>query len=445
MFGDYMAADRVESYHDNPEEYKADVNAIRFRLMRESVYDPMNQDFTPEHLNKIKQNPKLSKDPMIERFLRLSKDDEAAVKAMNSITEVDMKKRKNIQYAATGGDIGTGLQKAAPGLMAIPGYGWIAGAAAYGAGALLKSMEPKDAPMYGSPGSTRYNYGGPVLPTISQDSVPRYMPTVTPDSGIISTATPRFTPEYMSMLPTVPVKTAGPIIDDASYNKMNNRYRSGQSRRDLENRTQVTTDFSAVGNNKHLSADRYRYASGGDVQLSSDSFQVKGNPQVTDGNTYPGLNAKLDHNEVVSTTQDGTKFVFSDTLKLGKKSFAEIVKPIERAKGKAEKLLASTPGDRISKNTVALSNKLLDDVAAQQEQLAAAKGHRNADGSTKQPGQYATGGMLGPGDMVSPEPGKPFMATGPNSSIYYDPWKSLYYSRQPNGLYEELADNNVPA
>lgn len=62
----------------------------------------------------------------------------------------DMKKRK--QYV-TGGDIGSGLQKAAPGLAAIPGYGWIAGAAAYGLGSFLKMTEPKEV-KYGSPGMT---------------------------------------------------------------------------------------------------------------------------------------------------------------------------------------------------------------------------------------------------------------------------------------------------
>lgn len=190
--------------------------------------------------------------------------------------------------------------------------------------------------------------------------------------------------------------------------------------------------------NKSKSKDRYReMQAGGDIQLSSDSFQVKGNPQVTDGNTYPQLNAKLDHNEVVSTTQDGNKFIFSNTLKLGKKSFAEIVKPIERAKGKAEKLLMVTPGDRISKNTVALSNKLLDDVANQQEQLAVAKGHRNSDGSTKQPGQYATGGP------IYPEKDKPFMSTN-DPSIFYNPYNNSYYKRQSNGSYSEYSADRLP-
>lgn len=164
-----MDKNRVETYHDNSNEYKADINALRFRLMREGVYDPMNQEFNKEHLNKIKSNTKLLEDPIIQRFLRLSKDEDAAVKAMNSITQVNTKnKRNNVQYAATGGDIGVGLQKAAPGLMSVPGYGPLLALGAY---ALGDSMSPQDRPRYGSPGLARYNYGGPILPPTA-DSIP---------------------------------------------------------------------------------------------------------------------------------------------------------------------------------------------------------------------------------------------------------------------------------
>lgn len=324
-----------------------------------------------------------------------------------------MKRKK----CATGGDIGTGLQKAAPGLMAIPGYGWIAGAAAYGAGALLKDMEPNKGPLYGSPGTTRYNYGGPILPAMPQDTVPTYMPTVTPMSRVNSTATPVFNNNYQTAQYVNPAepkfRTTSDMVD------YDNRYRANPEKYFQANQAALDAERLKMDPNpmqmsrKSMSKPRFREkATGGDIQLSSDSFQVKGNPNVTDGNTYPQLNAKLDHNEVVSTTQDGNKFVFSDVLKLGKKSFAQIAKPIEQAKGKAEKLLSANPGDRLSKNTVALSNKLLDDVAMQQEQLAAAKGLRNSNGSTKQPNQYATGGVVGPGDPINPKANQPFMYVG---------------------------------
>ena len=101
-FDDYMNKNKVETYHDNPNEYKADVNALRFRLMREGIYDPINQDFNKDHLNKIKSNSKLSKDPIIQRFLRLSKDDDAAIKAMNDITQID---DENKYYAQEGGEL----------------------------------------------------------------------------------------------------------------------------------------------------------------------------------------------------------------------------------------------------------------------------------------------------------------------------------------------------
>lgn len=139
--------------------------------------------------------------------------------------------------------------------------------------------------------------------------------------------------------------------------------------------------------------DKYGFSTGGDVQLSNNSFQVKGNPQTTDGNYYPALNAKLDHNEVV-TNANSQPFVFSDVLKdpQTNKSFAELAKVAEKSKGKAQERLNRNPYDELSKNTLAQSEALLNRYATTQERLAASKGLRNPDGSTVQ--KFATGGWV---------------------------------------------------
>ena len=111
----------------------------------------------------------------------------------------------------------------------------------------------------------------------------------------------------------------------------------------------------------------------GDQQLSSSSFQVKGNPQTTDGNYYPEYNANLDHNEVVKN-----QFVFSDKLKhpATGQSFAKEAAGIESAIGKAQKTLKSNPNDKAAKNTVKLNEQRSKALAATQEAMASSMGLR---------------------------------------------------------------------
>jgi len=146
--------------------------------------------------------------------------------------------------------------------------------------------------------------------------------------------------------------------------------------------------------NDPYASDTAFAATGGDLSLSSSAFQVQGNPNTTDGNYYPNLNAKLDHNEVVSSTPTGNPFIFSDDLKLQGKPISYMAKKLERSKGKAEKILSANPYDEQAKNTITFAEKGLTTLAAKQEELATAMGHRNPDGSTKQPGQYRTGGVM---------------------------------------------------
>ena len=92
-----------------------------------------------------------------------------------------------------------------------------------------------------------------------------------------------------------------------------------------------TTDYNMYENPYN---QQQMYArTGGDLSLSSSAFQVQGNPQKTDGNYYPNLNAKLDHNEVVSSSPSGTPFIFSDDLKLQGKPISYMAKKLEQSKG----------------------------------------------------------------------------------------------------------------
>ena len=141
------------------------------------------------------------------------------------------------------------------------------------------------------------------------------------------------------------------------------------------------------------------YQYGGNMQdaniLSGGTgFQVKGNPQQTDGNYYPQYNAMLDHNEVVMEMEDGT-YVFSDSLtpKGGTESYAKMAAKHLKAIKASEKLLQTRPSDEQSKSTVQKSYAILETIKANQEALAYSKGLRNPDGTPKQSTiQYAKNG-----------------------------------------------------
>lgn len=149
---------------------------------------------------------------------------------------------------------------------------------------------------------------------------------------------------------------------------------------------------AALRQYQQAEAMKSSYQTGGDIKLSSDAMKVQGNPNVTDGNQYGPI--ALDHNEVVTKTQDGTNFVFSHDLKdpVTGKPFAQLAEKQSRAKGRAEKMLGKYPFDEQAKSTVSLSNANLNNISNTQELLAAKLGLRNQDGSTKQ--KFAGGGPI---------------------------------------------------
>lgn len=142
-----------------------------------------------------------------------------------------------------------------------------------------------------------------------------------------------------------------------------------------------------------------RFATGGDMKLSDNSFLVDGNPAVTDGNFYPQLNAKLDHGEVVKDN-----FVFSNKLRDPQTNvtYAKLAQPVEKSTGKAEKFMKRFQNDAFSKNTVMQNNKFLDSLSNKQEMLATAMGLRQ----NEQPTAYQVGGQM------QGDPQNPFVSNG---------------------------------
>lgn len=131
-------------------------------------------------------------------------------------------------------------------------------------------------------------------------------------------------------------------------------------------------------------------ATGGDIDLNSKEFQVKGNPQTTDGNSfnYKGNPVKLDHNEVVDASKD---FVYSDSIinPLTNRSFAKDAAKLSRLKGNAEKLVKLSNSIE-AKNTIKYLDKQSNDLRIAQETIAESQGLRN----TSRQG-FDLGGYLG--------------------------------------------------
>lgn len=185
---------------------------------------------------------------------------------------------------------------------------------------------------------------------------------------------------------------------------------------------------------KVISASPGNYASGGDMDLSSTAFQVKGNPGEVDGNSYqtPNGPVNLDHNEVVKEN-----FVFSNRLKdpvTGKK-FSELAKKIENSNAKAEKALRANPDDTTAMNTLKLNVDLSKQVAARQEQLATMKGLRDTPTNSFWAGTPPGGGWPNPFTFFASIPGAVSNAlkTEPLKNPYMPPGDQWSYQRSSNG------------
>ena len=172
-----------------------------------------------------------------------------------------------------------------------------------------------------------------------------------------------------------------------------------------------------------------QYATGGDMSLNSNAFQVNAPANRTDAKYYPEFNVNLDNNEVVDVKR---KIVFSDDLKnpTTGNSFAEDAAKLERRRGEAEKKVKRY-NDPFASNTMDIMDRVGRDLYSTQEALATLKGMRNNQGQTVQ--NHATGGPI--------DPNKPLMSIG--GDYYYDPYNSQYKWRNPiTGSYK--TETGVP-
>lgn len=85
-----------------PSEAKADIDALRYKLKKDNIYNTGTQEFNQNHLNKAKKL--YSNDKMIQRNFKAFGDKDL-INLMNTIAEQSTSSEDYIQYAQQGGSI----------------------------------------------------------------------------------------------------------------------------------------------------------------------------------------------------------------------------------------------------------------------------------------------------------------------------------------------------
>jgi hypothetical protein len=87
----------VNSHDKEPDENKSDLNAFRYLLKQQGIYDAGKEDFTKEHLKKAKNT-------FTKGRLKRNYSDKSLIWLMNHVAQTD-KQNDNIQYVKDGGTI----------------------------------------------------------------------------------------------------------------------------------------------------------------------------------------------------------------------------------------------------------------------------------------------------------------------------------------------------
>lgn len=128
-----------ESHDIAPSENMSDIQALRFYMNKQKIYDARVQDLTPEMLKKAKADPKIKKLFTTKRLFDTFEDKDL-IEIMNKVAKNESTLNTPEAMAALGGTIGKNMKKkyAAGG---VAGGGWNAAAQALPAvGSLIESL-----------------------------------------------------------------------------------------------------------------------------------------------------------------------------------------------------------------------------------------------------------------------------------------------------------------
>ena len=393
--------DKQRGVHDAyGHEFRSDINAARYLMFDKGLFDPINESFTPDKLKLLKEDKEFKNNDLIKRLLENAKDDNSLIEGFNTISQIQTKEKT--RSAATGGSINPMRRRLRYGGPTNPPYTLVVTDPKLTMPTPTTQIVPAPAVTYNNP-IPKYKKEGTSSKSKSKD---RFREHAT-GGGI----------DPISIGLTAASTLVGGIAGSLNYKPTEGPETKGLFQRSLQAIAQnpIGGPLSIIPEvikfnkerNTVVSGSPGSYAKGGSVkrcatggemdedanpndtddQLSSNAFQVKGNPNVTDGNTYNinGSPVKLDHNEVIDTQRN---FVFSDDLKIGKKSFADMAVKPNKAIGKAEKILQSNPYDEQAKKTIEFSNRNLGTIATIQEEMATLMGLRKEEPQALAAGGY---------------------------------------------------------
>jgi hypothetical protein len=105
-YSDYLGTADNQNHDFQPDEQHADINAMRWLMMKHGIYDARKEQMTPEHLKKALANPTLKDDFIIKR-LREHFSDEDIIKLNNGIADQGSP-NSTIMHAKEGGLVNGG-------------------------------------------------------------------------------------------------------------------------------------------------------------------------------------------------------------------------------------------------------------------------------------------------------------------------------------------------
>ena len=87
-----------QNYYVEPSEFAARIQATRYLLKEEGIYDAGTEDFTKEHLDKARTNTNIKYDRHFQDILEYSKSDKDLIKIMNTIADVSTSENDYSNY-----------------------------------------------------------------------------------------------------------------------------------------------------------------------------------------------------------------------------------------------------------------------------------------------------------------------------------------------------------
>ena len=368
-----------------PTETMSDINAFRYLLKKNKLYDAGTQDFNTDLLKQAKEHKNIKEAQTFKR-LQQNFNDDSIIEIMNKVALNESALNSDIGMAAFGGIIGDSIMKR-PKKFATGGMtGWNAAASAIPAvGGLIEALVSK--PSYTAQ---------PVMnaQAIHNMSDPYDNPGLHfAEGGEVGDIDDN---QYLQWLTE--------MFDNTAESESNIYATGGWIKKAINPKHKgyctPMTKSTCTPRRKALakrfkSGDLSHHAMGGEaVPIEVEDEEIVETP---DGNMQQMSGPTHEEGGIPMVVPEGTK-IYSDRLNIGGKTMQERKAARERSLSKLNKLLTSNPTDIPIKNTVKAMKGHID---LEDEQDMALQKAANDIYSQRKPGKFALGGIED-GDPIIP-------------------------------------------